>query len=96
MIEVPLSADVDQALQECLGRGLVVRSQRELGARPGSQHYHLAFPDKPGTLELSAWQGTVWFSVSERRDCGWVSQYARDIAAVLDDAAAQRPGVPAG
>jgi hypothetical protein len=81
MIEVQVSVSGDQALQECLRRGLVVRSERELGGRPGSRHYHLAFPGRQGTLELSEWQGKVWFSVNERRDCGWVSGLAHDIAA---------------
>jgi hypothetical protein len=69
-----------------LRQGLEVRSQRELGGRPGSRHYHLAFPGRPGTLELNQWQGEVRFSVNERRDCGWVSEFARGIAVALDRA----------
>jgi hypothetical protein len=83
MIEVVVSGTVEQALVECMRRGLVVRSERELGGRPGSHHYHLAFPGKPGTLELSEWKGRVWLSVNERRDCGWVSEFANDVAAVI-------------
>ncbi len=83
MIEMPVTGSVEQALDECSRRGLAVRSERELARRPGSQHYHLALPGKPGTLELSGWQGNVWFSVHERRDCGWVSQFAREIAAAV-------------
>jgi hypothetical protein len=86
MIEVQVSASGDQALDECMRRGLIVRSERELGGRPGSHHYHLAFPDKPGMLELNEWQGKVWFSANERRDCGWVSGLARDIAAAMASA----------
>ena len=82
---------VGQALDECLRRGLVVRSDRELAGRPGSRHCHMGFPGKPGTLELSEWQGDVWFSVNERRDCGWVSELARDIAAVLDQSEPKDP-----
>jgi len=81
MIEVDVAASREQALAECLRRGLVVRSDRELAGRTGSHHYHLAFPDKPGTLELNEWQGKVWFSVNERRDCGWATALAREIAA---------------
>jgi len=81
--EVPVLANVQDALGECLRRGLVVRSERSLAGRPGSHHYHLGLPGKPGTLELSEWQGEVWFSVNERRDCGWVSDFARTTAAAL-------------
>src|SRR5580658_5852394 len=77
VIEVPVPASVEQALGGCLRQGLEIRSDRELAGRPGSRHYHLAFPGKPGTLELSEWRGAVWFSVNERRDCGWVSDFAR-------------------
>ena len=58
-----------------------------MAGRPGSYHYHLARPGQPGTLELSEWQGEVWFSINERRDCGWVSGFARTTAAAL----AKRP-----
>ena len=83
MIEVPVPASVDRTLNECLHRGLEVRSERELAGRPGSRYYHLAFPGRPGTLELNGWGGEVWFSVNERRDCGWVSDFARETAATL-------------
>ena len=83
MIEVPVRASAERTLAECLRQGLEVRSERELAGRPGSRHYHLAFPGKPGTLELSEWHGEVWFSVNERRDCGWVSDFARTTAAAL-------------
>jgi hypothetical protein len=89
MIEVPVPASVEQTLGECLRQGLEVRSERELGGRPGSRHYHLAFPGKAGTLELNAWHGDVWFSVNERRDCGWVSEFARTTAALMRDAEGQ-------
>ena len=83
MIEVPVPAGVEQALAECLRQGLEIRSEHEIARRPGSRHYHLGFPGRRGTLELSEWRGTVWFSVNERRDCGWVSQFARTTAEAL-------------
>jgi hypothetical protein len=86
MIEVPVASTVERALDECLREGLTIRSQRELAGRPGSHHYHLGMPGKPGTLELSEWQGDVWFSVNERRDCGWVSEFAGKIAGALGQA----------
>ena len=90
MIEVPVPASVEQALGECLRQGLEIRSESEFAGRRGSRHYHLAFPGKPGTLELSEWRGEVWFSVNERRDCGWVSEFARTTAKALGSA--QVPG----
>jgi hypothetical protein len=96
MIEVPVPGTVEQALSECLTKGLAVRSERGLAGRPGSHHYHLALPGKPGTLELSAWQGKVWFAVNERRDCGWVSDFAREVAAAVGHAeSGERQGDPA-
>jgi hypothetical protein len=93
MIEIPVPASIEQALAECKSEGLVIRSQRELAGRPGSRHYHLGRPGKPGTLELNAWQGNVWFSVNQRRDGGWASDLAQAIAAGLAGAHAQEsPG----
>jgi hypothetical protein len=90
MTDVPVTAGVEDALAECLRRGLEIRSRRQLAGRPGSHHYHLALPGKPGTLELSEWQGEVWFSVNERRDCGWVTDFARTTAAALAAAGKRR------
>jgi hypothetical protein len=83
MIEVPVPASLEEALSACLRQGLEVRSERAMAGRPGSHHYHLALPGQSGTLELSEWQGEVWFSVNERRDCGWVTDFARTTAAAL-------------
>ena len=83
MIEVPVSASVERTLGECLRQGLEIRSERELSGRPGSRHYHLARPGQPGTLELNEWRGEVWFSVNERRDCGWVTEFAQVTATAL-------------
>jgi hypothetical protein len=83
VIDVPVPASVQEALEECLNQGLEVRSERPMAGRPGSHHYHLARPGQPGTLELSEWKGEVWFSVNERRDCGWVSDFARTVAAAF-------------
>ncbi len=91
MTEVPVAASVEQTLAECLRQGLEIRSERELGGRPGSHHYHLAYPGQPGTLELSEWEGKVWFSVNERRDCGWVSDFARATAATMSKPTMSKP-----
>jgi hypothetical protein len=83
MTEVPALASVEDALNECLRRGLEIRSEGPLAGRAGSHHYHLGFPGRPGTLELSERQGEVWFSVNERRDCGWALDFARTTAGAL-------------
>jgi hypothetical protein len=83
VIEVPVQASCEQTLAACLSRGLVVRTDHEIARRPGSRHLHLAHPDRPGTLELSEDRGSTWFSVNERRDCGWVTDFAREFAASL-------------
>jgi hypothetical protein len=83
LIVVSVTASLEQVLAECQRHGLVIRSQRELSGRPGCLHYHLGRSDRPGTLELNAWQDQVWFSIHENRDCGWASALARRIAALL-------------
>lgn len=80
MLELALALTADQALAECLRRGLVIRSERELAGRPGSKHWHLAMPDRAGTLELSESDGRVWLKVHPLRDGGWASALAREIA----------------
>jgi hypothetical protein len=40
----------------------------------------------PQALELSEWQGEVWFSVNERRDCGWASDFAHATAEAVGQA----------
>jgi hypothetical protein len=86
VIEIPVFASCEQTLAACLRRGLVVRTDHEIARRPGSRHLHLAYPDRSGTLELSEDGGSTWFSVNERRDCGWVTAFAREVAASLEGA----------
>jgi hypothetical protein len=80
MLELDLSLPIEQALEECRRRGLVVRSERELAGRPGSRHWHLGLSDAPGTLELNEWQGRVWVKVHPLRDGGWASDFARELS----------------
>ncbi len=69
-----------QVLDECFQRGLVVRSERTLAGRAGSRHWHLRRPGLPGTLELNEWQGQVWVTVHPRRDGGWATALADELA----------------
>lgn len=82
MVELDLALSAEAALEECRRRGLVIRSERELAQRPGSRHWDLARPERPGTLELSWWRGRTWVKVHPRRDGGWASELARELAAL--------------
>lgn len=79
-VELQLSLTPEQALAECLRRGLVVTSERELAGRPGSRHWHLRIPDRAGTLELSEWEGEVWVKVHPLREGEWAPGLARELA----------------
>jgi hypothetical protein len=63
VLELDLSLTAGQVLEECSGRGLVVRSERELAGLVGSRHWHLGEPGRAGTLELNEWQSRVWVKV---------------------------------
>lgn len=80
MFEVDLKLTPERALEECVQRGLVVRSERELAGLSGSRHWHIGFSDRPGTLELNAWQNRVWVKVHPLRDGGWATRLAEELA----------------
>ena len=85
MLELDLNVTAAEALAECRQRGLVVRSERELAGHAGSHHWHLGFPGRPGTLELSEWQNRVWVKVQPRRDGGWATALARELSGRSSD-----------
>jgi hypothetical protein len=89
VLELDLSVTADEALAECVERGLVVRSERELAGRAGSHHWHLGLPGRTGTLELSEWQNRVWVKVHPRRDGGWATVFARELAVARGTGAAK-------
>ncbi|HST26113.1 MAG TPA: hypothetical protein VLJ76_08980 [Gaiellaceae bacterium] len=82
MLEVELLLTAEEALEECRRRGLVVESERALAGRPGSRHWHLRIPGRPGTLELNEWQDRVWVKVHPRREGDWAPALARELAAM--------------
>ena len=82
MFELDLAMTATQALAECRGRGLVVRSERGLAGRAGSSHWHLGYLDRPGTLELNDSEGRVWVKVHSLRDGGWATALAHELAAL--------------
>ena len=81
MLELDLKLTATEALAECRQRGLVVRSERELAGHTGSHHWHLGFPGRTGTLELSELQNRVWVKVHPRRDGGWATALAHELNA---------------
>jgi hypothetical protein len=81
LLELDLSLTAAEALEECSRRGLAVRSERELAGRPGSRHWHLRIPGRPGTLELNEWQNRVWVKVHPLRDGGWATALAHELVA---------------
>jgi hypothetical protein len=85
VLELDLNITADEALAECRQRGLVVRSEHELAGRAGSHHWHLGFPGRTGTLELSEWQSRVWVKVHPRRDGGWATAVAHELSKSLED-----------
>jgi hypothetical protein len=82
MFEVDLELSASAALAECKRRGLVVQSERELAGLAGSHHWHLRFRDRPGTIELNEWQDRVWVKVHPRRDGGWATRLATELASL--------------
>jgi hypothetical protein len=85
VLELNLNMTAEEALAACRRRGLAVRSERELAGRAGSHHWHLGIPGRTGTLELSEWQSRVWVKVHPRRDGGWATALARELAKSLEE-----------
>ncbi len=82
MLELQLNIRAADALAVCGRRGLVMVSHRELAGRPGSHHWHLRMPGRPGTLELNEWEGRAWVRVHPLREGTWVSEFAHELARV--------------
>lgn len=82
VVKLALQLTAKEALDACRERGVVVRSERELAGHPGSHHRHLGLPSRRGTLELSELHGQVWVQVHPRRDAGWATGLARELAAL--------------
>lgn len=90
MLEVDLQLSVEQVLEECCRRGLVIRSERELAGKAGGRHWHLGIPGRSGTLELNEWQNHVWAKVHPLRDGGWAESLAQELADGLTHAPPHR------
>lgn len=80
MIELDVGMTAGEVLAECRRRGLVVRGERRLAGSRGGRHWHLGFPGRAGTLELSESGDRVWLKVHPLRDGGWATAMAGDLA----------------
>ena len=79
--EIDVALTAEEILRTCERAGLEVRFTRPHRTKPGSRHWHLAFPATPGTLELTEWRGRVWLTVRPGWDGGWVADFAEALAA---------------
>jgi hypothetical protein len=82
MLELDVRLGADEALAECVRRGLAVVSERPLAGRPESRHWHLRMKDRPGTLELTEDADRVTVKVHPRREGDWAPALARELAAM--------------
>ncbi len=82
MLELSVDLSAELVLQECARRGLVIRSERELGGCKGGRHWHLRLPGRAGTLELNECRGQVSMKVHPRRDGGWAGALAAELHAM--------------
>jgi hypothetical protein len=72
--DATISVDIDELLADLRSRGLAVTLET-----PG-RHWHLAYPDRPGTLELTADGNEVQIKVHPKRDGGWAQALAAELA----------------
>jgi hypothetical protein len=68
-------------LAECAARGLVVKLDTVVRTKPGGRHWHLGFPKRPGTLEVTDTGREVSLKVATNRDGGWATALAMELAA---------------
>jgi hypothetical protein len=87
-----IAARADEVLADLRRKGLEVRLERATPGDPAGRHWHLAYPGRPGTLELTSRDGKLWVKVHPRRDGGWATGLASELAAndLADGKAAQK------
>lgn len=81
MFEITVSWSAEELLAECAARGLVVKLDTVLRTKPGGRHWHLAYPKRPGTLEVTDTGRDVSLKVATNRDGGWATALAMELAA---------------
>ena len=80
MIELTVECRAEDVLQECLGRGMVVKLEGTVKKHPGGRHWHLGFLRRAGVLEMTELGGQVSLKVADNRDGGWATELAQELA----------------
>ena len=75
-----IARTAEDIIQDCLGRGLVVKSESQVKKRPGGRHWHLGYPSRTGVLELTEVGDEVSLKVADNRDGGWATALAQELA----------------
>ena len=78
MLKLEVHRSADWLLADLEQRGLVVKLDTKDGVE---RHWHLGYPKRPGVLEVTDRGSSCELRVSERRDGGWASDLAREVAA---------------
>jgi len=80
MFEVTVSWTSKDLLAECAARGLVVKLDTVVATKPGGRHWHVGYPDRPGTLEITDTGREVSLKVATNRDGGWATALALELS----------------
>ncbi|HEX5588552.1 MAG TPA: hypothetical protein VFZ17_14675 [Acidimicrobiia bacterium] len=79
MFKVNVARQADALLGELEARGLVVKLER-FDEKLGARHWHLGYPKRPGTLEVTDFGDVCELRVASRRDGGWAEALANELA----------------
>lgn len=80
MFKIEVSRSAQDILKECASRGLVVKLDTVVVKKPGGRHWHLGYPKRAGTLEVTDAGGEVSLKVAMNRDGGWATALALELA----------------
>jgi hypothetical protein len=79
MLDLTVQRSAQEILRQCRDRGLEVKLDTFDKAR-GGRHWHLGYPGRPGVLELTDLGDHASLKVADRRDGGWATALARELA----------------
>ncbi len=79
VLEVIVKRSAASILRELEGRGLVVKLDT-FDHKINGRHWHVGFPKQPGVLELTELGEECVLKVGAKRDGGWASALARELA----------------
>ena len=81
MFEMTVAWTSKDLLAECAARGLVVKLDTVVAKKPGGRHWHVGYPKRSGTLEITDTGREVSLKVATNRDGGWATALALELAA---------------